>query len=214
MIFESPNIEVYVTDNNHLKIEKKVLVLVLVDNPEKDSYCAFAAKNTSISYTIKSKSFVIKLKMDFFSDDQVNLIIGPEHNDLIKKIIEVFSENYTCENVDFLEKIIFYMIRLVFNDEKDFFQKINNYITHNISNEHLTPLMIAEHFSISQRKLYYIFKSKNKSLSNHINHLRIERLKELLFNNNRVTMKIIKKECGFKSDYLTKKAYREYMNNK
>ncbi len=122
-----------------------------------------------------------------------------------------FSKQNTKNNNAVISEMITSSLKCIFKNDNDIISQIESYIMNNLSSHELSPSNIASHFTISIRKLYYIFNKNNLSISNYIKEKRLEKLNYLLKTRN-LTQKELQRQCGFRSIYIMNANYKKKYN--
>lgn len=101
------------------------------------------------------------------------------NHDLHNSLLSIINFCSTHEN-EVINGIITFSLKIAFTNENRIIDRIKTFIKNNMENKELSSLFIAEHFSISVRKLYYIFNDQDFSITQYIKHVRLEKLNHLL----------------------------------
>lgn len=85
------------------------------------------------------------------------------------------------------------------NKHKDLFRQIDRYIYMNLNQQKASIKEIAKYFHYHPKYLSQLYKQEmGETLSEHINHMRLERAKEYL-GNNEISLSVIVNQLGFSS---------------
>ncbi|UJZ95741.1 AraC family transcriptional regulator [Photobacterium damselae subsp. damselae] len=199
---------IFLTKKNKILIsDDQTLIIVEIKNDKKEK--SFAFKNTYEAFTIEKPSYIIKIKHDsIFFQKKFKLCINSDLHKSLLSVINFCSEHKNEVINKIINEIITSSLKIAFTNENRIIDRIKIFITNNIKNKELSSLFIAEHFSISVRKLYYIFNGQDLSITQYIKHVRLEKLNHLL-ENHYFHLKKLQNECGFKTIYIMNNAYKK-----
>ncbi len=199
---------IFSTSKNKILISSNQ-ALIIIDKRNIHKKKSFAFKNTYETLSIENSSYIVNIKNDsIFYQKNFELHINHDLHKSLLSIINFCSEHKNEIINEVINEIITCSLKMAFTNENRIIDRIKIFIKNNMENKELSSLFIAEHFSISVRKLYYIFNDQDLSITQYIKHVRLEKLNHLLENNN-FQLKKLQHECGFKTIYIMNNAYRK-----
>lgn len=192
-LFDTEIISVFLSDKNRITIGKNHLLIIININNNN----SFLYKNSPRTVVVEEMSYVICIFDDYiFFKDKIFIELSKNFNSTLKALIETCCIIKNEYNSNIIEEVILCSIKSSFIDKNCLFLKIKSYISQNIVNPKLNAEMISNNFSISKRKLHYIFSKNNHSIRQCIIDKRLMILDDLI-SRSCFTQKELLKKSGF-----------------
>ena len=219
--FYSPNTLVYYTDtkaekpvdvsefikqmNTHLSNER----LDMARSVAEDIYMLFKENHLTLSSNVKKVYYnLFETIHSFFKKNFFNY--SDEYN-LYTDTFNIYESNFLDDLNNHLKSSLDKVEILIKNAN---FNRISKkamaYIEENYSNANLSVLDIAQHCEVNSTYLCSKFKSDTSQTINHyINHIRIEKSKQLILSSN-ASIAEISQKCGFNNSKYFCKVFQKY----
>ncbi|EJN6959304.1 helix-turn-helix domain-containing protein [Photobacterium damselae] len=208
IILTTKDFIIFSTNKNKILISSDQ-ALVIIDKRNVHKKKSFAFRNTYEALSIENSSYIVRIKNDsIFYQKKFELHVNHDLHNSLLSIINFCSTHENEVITEVINEIITCSLKIAFTNENRIIDRIKTFIKNNMENKELSSLFIAEHFSISVRKLYYIFNDQDLSITQYIKHVRLEKLNHLL-ENHYFHLKKLQNECGFKTIYIMNNAYKK-----